>query len=313
MRVIGGASCWRDFGRALLRPRWFGSRLVARLHEHRTFTFAAALAYYFLFAFFPFLLFLLALVTVLPGVEGIEEWLLARAALVVPPEGWSLLAGAVRNLLEQPRGGLLSLGAALALWSASTALVGVADALNVAHGVRESRPWWRVRLECIGLTAALSLFMVVAFVATVSSAPLSAWVAGVLGPLGGVAVLAGSWVIALAAVTLVIATIYDKLPDVRRPWRWFSPGSLIFTLGFGATSAGFSAWVARFGSYDATYGSLGALIVLLLWMYLLATFVLLGGEIDATLAEPLAEPEVRERAADGSGGEGPGDGGAAPP
>jgi len=275
-------------GIGVLRSSWrLVGRVLARMQEHRTFTFAAALAYYFLFAIFPFLLFLLALVTVLPGVGGIEEWILAQAALAVPPAAFEALATAIRSVLAQPRSGLLSLGAGLALWSASTALVAVTDALNVAYGVRESRPWWRVRLACVGLTVVLSAFMIVAFVATVSSAPLSAWVARLLGPVGGIGVLVATWTVAVAAVTVVIATLYHALPDVPRPWRWFSAGSLVFTLGFAGTSAAFSAWVARFGSYDKTYGSLGALIVLLLWMYLLAVFVLVGGEIDAALAEPV--------------------------
>lgn len=278
---VGGA-----FGQA----RRFAAALVERLVEHRTFTFAAALAYYFLFALFPFVLFLLALVTVLPRVAGIEEWLLAQAATVLPPEGHAVFAGVVRSLLAQPRSGLLSLGAALALWSASTALVAVADALNVAYGRRERRPWWRVRLECLGLTAVLSAFMIVAFAASVASSPLSAWVTRLFGALGGYGILVATWVVALGAVTVVIATLYHRLPDVDRPWRWFSPGSLVFTLGFTATSAGFSAWVARFGGYDKTYGSLGALIVLLLWMYLLAVFVLVGGEIDAMVTGTTEAP-----------------------
>lgn len=278
--VSGNAAASRADG-AFARARRFAAALLGRLGEHRTFTFAAALAYYFLFALFPFVLFLLAFVTVLPGVAGIEDWLLAQAAAIPPPEGHAVFAGVVRSLLAQPRSGLLSLGAALALWSASTALVAVADALNVAYGIRERRPWWRVRLECMGLTAVLSVFMIVAFAASVASSPLSAWVARLFGELGGYGVLAATWVVALGAVTVVIATLYHRLPDIDRPWRWFSPGSLVFTLGFTATSAGFSAWVARFGGYDKTYGSLGALIVLLLWMYLLAVFVLVGGEIDA--------------------------------
>jgi membrane protein len=104
-----------------------------------------------------------------------------------------------------------------------------------------------------------------------------------LGPLGAIALLLLNWLAVLAAITLVIASVYHFCPDVDFPWRWFSPGSVLFTLGFGATTMVFSYYVARFGSFDKTYGSLGAVIILLLWMYLLALFVLLGGEINAYL------------------------------
>jgi membrane protein len=161
-------------------------------------------------------------------------------------------------------------------------------ALNVAYGVPERRPWWKVRLIAIALTVALSFFMVAAFVLAVSSAPLAAWVAGMLGPVGGLALLIGNWVVALAALTLVVATIYHVCPDVDFPWRWFSPGSVLFTVGFVLMTFGFSYYVSHFGSYDATYGSLGAVIILLLWMYLVAIFLLFGGEVNASL-DRLAE------------------------
>jgi membrane protein len=75
-------------------------------------------------------------------------------------------------------------------------------------------------------------------------------------------------------------------PDVdEQPWQWLSPGVVVFIVGFGSASLGFSLWVSRFASYDKTYGSLGAPIVLLFWLYLLATCLLLGGELNALLDE----------------------------
>jgi membrane protein len=282
-RSSAAASPWHALRQRLRRPGKFLTALGRRISTDRIMTLAAALAYYFFFALFPFLLFLLALVTMLPGVGGIEDWLLEQAAQIVPDTAFGMLETTIRGILAQPRGGLLSLGAVLALWSSSAAIVSLADALNVAYGVQETRPWWRVRLKALGLTIALSFFMILAFVLAVGSAPLASWVAGFLGRLGGVALLIVNWVVVIAAVTLVIATIYDACPNVELPWRWFSPGSVLFTVGFGATSLAFSTYVSRFGSYDRTYGSLGAVIILLLWMYLLALFVLLGGEVNALL------------------------------
>ncbi len=287
-----GTRRWTILWRALRRPRRFLGDLVTRLGEDNLPTFAAALSYYFFFALFPFLLFLLALVTLLPGVRGLEEWLLERAALVVPAAAYATLDDVIRSLLAQPRSGLLSLGAILALWSSSSAIAGVMGALNVAYGVPERRPWWKVRLIALALTVALSFFMVVAFVLAVTSGPLAAWVAGMLGPQGGVALLVGNWLVALAALTLVVATIYHVCPDVDFPWRWFSPGSVLFTVGFAAMTFAFSYYVTHFGSYDKTYGSLGAVIILLLWMYLVALFLLVGGEVNASL-DRLADVYLR--------------------
>jgi membrane protein len=278
-----GARRWEVLRREMRRPRRLLRGLVTQVSGDGITTLAAALAYYFFFSLFPFLLFLLALVTLLPGVDGLEDWLLGRAAEVVPASAYASLEGVIRGLLGQPRSGLLSVGAALALWSASTAITGLTAALNVAYGVRERRSWWRVRFIALGLTIAMSFFMILAFVLAVSSAPLAALVAGMLGPLGGIGLMLGNWLVALAAITFVIAAIYHVCPDVDVPWRWFSPGSVIFTLGFGATTMLFSFYVAHFASYDKTYGSLGAVIIMLLWMYLVALLVVFGGEVNAYL------------------------------
>jgi membrane protein len=72
---------------------------------------------------------------------------------------------------------------------------------------------------------------------------------------------------------------------VRQRWRWVTPGAVVAVLGWVAASLGFSAYVRNFGSYNATYGSIGAVIILLTWMYLTAFFVLLGAEINAVAGE----------------------------
>ena len=273
---------WSILLAGLRRPHRFVSDLVRRIQQDNILTVAAAMSYFFFFAFFPFLLFLLALVTMLP-VHGLDDWLLARSATVIPGEASGMLERTVRGLLAQPRSGLLSLGAGLALWSASSAFAGVMDGLNRAYRVRESRRWWRVRLVALGLTVGLSLFMILAFVLAVFGGQLAKLVGHVLGPAGVVAALVIRWILALGLIAFVVATIYYVCPDVEQQWVWVTPGSVIFTLGFAGASAGFSYYVGHFGSYEKTYGSLGAVIILLFWLYLLALFLLMGGEVNALL------------------------------
>ena len=290
---------WAALGRELRTPFAFVDALLRRFSWHHMPTLAAGLAFYFLLAFFPFLLFLVAVVTLVPGVGGLMDWLLQTAAKFVPPEAFTLAEGVIRSLLGHPRGGLVSLGVALALWSASTGFTSLMECLNVAFGVTDRRAWWKTRLEALGLTVALSLFVIVAFALTLFATPLAALVAGYLGPLGGAVTLAINWSLSLALMTLVTATVYYVCPDVDdQPWQWLSPGVVLFIVGFGGASVGFSLWVSRYAAYDKTYGSLGAPIVLLFWLYLLTTCLLLGGELNALLDERRArEPaEPKETA-----------------
>jgi membrane protein len=280
---------WSVFFRAWLHPIRFVKALVGRIGEDRTTTSAAALSYFFFFSAFPFLLFLLAFVTMLP-VQGVGEWLLQWMQQFLPPDAYGAVEGTIRDLIEKPRGGLLSLGAVLALWSASSAVVGLMDALNRAYRVEETRPWWLVRLQAVGLVVGLSTFMIVAFVLGLFGGPIVNLITSYFGPAAGLASTVIRWVLVIGAVTLMLGVLYHVGPNVKSPWRWLTPGSMLVTIGFGATSAAFSYYVSNFGSYNATYGSLGAVIILLFWTYLFAVFLVLGGQLNA-LVEHLAAAE----------------------
>lgn len=284
---------WAALGRELKTPFAFVDGLMRRFVWHHMPTLAAGLAFYFLLAFFPFLLFLVSMVTLVPGVGGLIDWLLQTAATFLPADAWRLAEGVITSLLGQPRSGLVSIGVALALWSASSGFTSLMECLNVAFGVTERRAWWKARLEALGLTVALSAFVILSFVLTLFAGPLAAFVAGYLGPAGAIATLAINWTLSLALMTLVTATVYYVCPDVDdQAWQWLSPGVVVFILGFGGASIGFSLWVTRFATYDKTYGSLAAPIVLLFWLYLLATCLLLGGELNALLDERRARADT---------------------
>ena len=150
----------------------------------------------------------------------------------------------MRDVLARPRGGLVSLGAVLALWAASAGFTSVMDGLNLAYRVRESRPWWRVRLIAIGLTVALSAFMIVAFVLAVFGGLIASGLGPHLGPAAVPVLLGARWAIVVTVVTAVAATIYYACPDVEQEAAWVTPGSLLFTLGFGASSAASAAHAA---------------------------------------------------------------------
>jgi membrane protein len=291
-------STWRELGRAARRPGELLRALAQRVYEDDTFTIAAALAYYFFLALFPLLLFVLALTSVLP-LHGLDAWLLENAAQSLPHEAYVLVERTVHGLLATRRSGLLSIGAALALWSAAAAFTALINGLNRAYRVQDPRPWWHVRLYAIGLTVGLSVFLILAFVLTLFGGQVVDLVGHHLGPGAAVTALVVRWTITVAAVLLTVAAIYYACPSVEKEWQWIRPGAVLFTLGFAATSAAFSYYVGHFASYDATYGSLGAVIILLVWMYILAVFLLLGGEMNALLEQRIHERSAAEAARTG--------------
>jgi membrane protein len=285
---------WRAFGVALRHPLRFLGALFRRVQDDGMLTVAAAMAYYFFFSLFPFLLFLLALASVLPF-HGLEDWVLHYVAQFLPAEANQMLARTVRGILDAPRSGLVSLGAVLALWTASSAFEAVIDGINRAYRVPDVRPWWRARLQAIGLTTALSAFLVLAFVASIFGGLLAQLAGRWFGPAAEIAVILLRWTVVIVVATLVVAAINYVAPATPKRWEWVTPGSALFTLGFAGFSAAFSYYVDRFSDYDATYGTLGAVIVLLLWMYALAVFLLLGAELNALFEQSATEGRVPER------------------
>jgi membrane protein len=251
---------------------------------------AAQLAYYFLFAFFPFLLFLTTLLGYIPVPRALDQ-LMDFLSQALPGESLSLVQDHVRTLVSQQRGDLLSFGIIAALWTASSAILAVADTLNRAYDVKESRPWWKLRGLAILLVIGLSLFMIAATVLLIFGPQLGSWLASGIG-LGEAFALTWDilrWPVSIILLMLGLAILYYFAPDVEQRWRWVTPGSVVAVIGWIIASLGFSYYVTNFGSYNVTYGSIGTVIVLLTWLYLTGIFILVGGEVNAEIER--ASPE----------------------
>jgi membrane protein len=204
---------------------------------------------------------------------------------VAPAEISSLITEQLQKLTESEDGGILTVGFLVALWSSSAATVSVVDALNRAYDIDEARPWWKVRLTAIALTLALALTLIVATVLVLAGPAAADWLAARTGwgaPFEwGWKILQWPLVVALVAVGLGLLNYFG--PDAEQDWEWITPGALLSSLLWLLTSLAFKLYVANFGSYNETYGSLGAVIVLMLWLYLSGVAILTGAEMNAEI------------------------------
>jgi membrane protein len=260
--------------------------------------YAAQLAYYFLFSIFPFFIFLTALLAYIP-VPGLIEEIMALVNQLMAEEAAQIIEHNVRDLVTRPRGGLLSFSILLALFFASNAVAAMADALNHAYGVTESRPLWKARGVAVLLTLVLAALLVASMLLLIFGPELGGFLAGQvgLGPQFAHFWDLIRWPIVVVLLMVGVAIVYYFAPDVEQEWRWITPGSVVAVLAWIAGSLAFRYYVERFGEYNATYGSLGAIIVLLTWMYLTGFFLLLGGEINAEIehgAPTGKEPGAKE-------------------
>ena len=203
-----------------------------------------------------------------------------------PSEVAGPVAAEVHRVLTEQRGGLLTLGAALALYFSSSGVESLRVGLNRAYGLREMRPWWLTRLESIGYVVCAA-FAMLAFTFLVVLGPLM-WrglvmVAPGIEPLGlTFAVVRVALTALLVAVVLVIA--HKFIAAGRRPWHMVLPGVAV-TLGMWVLAGlGFGLYLDRFsGAYVSTYGGLATAMVFLIFLYWLAAMFLFGGEINGTV------------------------------
>ncbi|HQZ32766.1 MAG TPA: YihY/virulence factor BrkB family protein [Ilumatobacteraceae bacterium] len=189
------------------------------------------------------------------------------------------------------------LGVLAALWSASAGIGHLVDALNVAYDEAETRGAIRRRAMALLFTVGAILFVVVA-VGVIGFLPALVARAN-LGAPGRIAIDVVRWTGLLAALLVGVAVLYRYGPDREAPkWRWTSPGALVAAALWLVGSLLFSLYTANFAKYNETYGSLGAVVVVMLWLFLTSLSVIIGAEVNAemerqTVKDTTTGPPVR--------------------
>ncbi len=280
-----------SFGGLTLRE--FGKRLWSEVQEDDVFGRSAELAYYFLLALFPLLLFLTSLFGLMLG-EGTElrKALFNYLSKVLPGAAFTLVDSTMSEISAASSGGKVMFGLLAALWAASNGMGAITTALNTAYDVTETRPWWKHRLVAITLTICLSLLIISALVLVLYGGRLGQEF-GERFDLGTTFITVWKtlqWPTVLAFMLLAFALIYYLAPDVKeQKLEWITPGSVIGVTIWLLVSVGFRVYLHFFNSYSKTYGSLGAVIILMLWLYLTGTAILIGGEANAVIEDAAAE------------------------
>jgi membrane protein len=292
------ASVWRLGG---LTWRKLGGRVWLEVYQSDLFTRAAALSYYFLLALFPLLLFMTAMLGYFAEAgTNLRKNMLRYLASVAPGSASALVRTTVDEITKGANGGKLSFGLLAALWFASNGMGAISETLNAAYGVRESRPWWRVRLLSVWLTVALAALIITALALVLYGGEIGEGLANRFD-LGRAFMSAWDilqWPIVLAFVLFAFALIYYCAPDLRhQKWYWITPGSVTGVALWLLVSFCFRLYLRYFDRYSLTYGSLGAVIILLLWFYLTGAAILVGGKVNSEIENAAAKagaPEAKE-------------------
>lgn len=240
---------------------------------------AAELSYYFLLALFPLLIFITSLIGFLPGTHN---GLVRDLERIVPADAMELVRGTLTDIVNHRSGGLLSFSLVLSLWSASSGVVSLMRGLNRAYDVTEERSFWKRRLIAIGLTIAAVLLVATGSGMIMIGHRFGRWAVRTFEVNAGSAVVSTilGYVVGLALLLAGIGSLYYFAPNTRNK-QPVKAGALFATIGVIIGSLLFSLYLRLAPSASATYGSLGAVVTLMLWLYLIGLVLLIGGEINS--------------------------------
>lgn len=245
---------------------------------------AAGCAFFAVFALFPGISILVSVYVMWADPATIESHLSIVEPLL-PPQAYSILLEQTRRIIGGASANLgwgLGLSLAIVLWSASRGTATLVAALNVAYEEPERRSWLVLTARNLGFTIAGVVALALAMTALVY-VPILFALFGLSDTLE-LFVKVLRWPLLAAVIVMGLSVLYKYGPCRRAAqWQWVSVGSVLAMIIWLVVSAGFSLYVEHFANYSRIYGSLGAVIVLLFWLYLSFYAILLGAEINAEL------------------------------
>jgi membrane protein len=287
--AIPGRGWWR-----------IGRRVLRRFMQENLGLVAAGVGFYSLLGLFPAIAALVTTYDLAFDPAQIQTQFDALRGLL-PAQVYELISAQLVSAADTGKQALgfgLAGAVLLAVWGATRGTRALIIALNIAYDEREERGFFALNLLAFALTFFLVLVVAAAIIATVAIPIIINLVS--LGTVPEVLAAWLRWPLLALVGLLALAVLYRYGPSRRAArWRWLPVGSLVAGVLWLAASGLFSFYVSNFGSYNATYGSLGAVIVLLLWLYLSAAAVIIGAGINAETERQTARDstvgEVRPR------------------
>ncbi len=264
--------------------RVFTGDLYREICEDNVYSGAAALAYFWMLAVFPASIFLLTLLPYLhiPNLEGIIMDLLHR---VLPEQSAFLFTGMVENVTTQKRHGLFSFGILFTIWATMAGIYAIMQQLNITYHVKEARSFFKVRGIALLLSLGVLFLVVTAFTLMVFGGAIQKGVVAVVGynAWHNFLFTGFRWLVIVCSLLMGFAVLYYFGPDVEQRFQFITPGSLLGVFVLVLASLGFRFYLGLFPGLSATYGSIGAVIILMLWLYIMGLTILVGSEVNALL------------------------------
>ena len=268
----------------LSRASWVEiiKRLYGEISKDRVTSVSAGVTFFGLLALFPALTAFVSIYGLFFDSRSVVGHLEMLSG-VLPEGGVEIIRDQIVSIVEASSGALglaTVIGLLTALYSANGGMKALIEALNVAWFETEARGFIKLNLVSLALTLGAILLILTLLAMTAVVPPLLEAVR--LGGFTEAAVRVLRWPLMAGALIVALAALYRFGPSKTNPqWQWISPGAVFATLGLILASAAFSWYAANFANYTETYGALGAVIGLMMWLWIAAMVVMMGAEMNA--------------------------------
>ena len=271
---------------------------AARAREHHLTVTAKALAFSLFLAIPAALLLLLGVFSLVADADDVNR-LVRELEAVAPAEAVELLGQSLERTVASPSSGVIMalVGFVLAAWSATSAATSLMEGINTAVGRPDGRGFVRKRLVALAIVACLVAAALLVLGLLVMGPYLADWIGRASGRPGLITWLwwTSQWPILLMALLFAFGIVLNLGPDLQaRRLRLVTPGTIVALVVWLVASAALAVYSARFGSFEKTWGTLSAVVVTLLWLWLVSAALLFGAELDAVLDGSRDDEDRRE-------------------
>lgn len=265
-------------------------RFIDKVKKDDVFALASQLAYYLMLSFFPFMLFLMTLA----GLSNFSSNdVLNQLRVMLPKSILELTKSTIQEVFDNQYTGLLGISILLMVWTSSSAFKAVINSVNKAYSFKEHRSFIKLSIISILGILALALTMILSLVVLVFGNIISSYIRNAQIVLIFWNIFRYTFIFII--MLLIFMAIYRFAPAGKLFWKEVIPGSIFSTIGWLVVSVGFSFYVDNFGNYSKIYGSLGAVFILMTWLFLISIIFILGIEINFVIDEVMNRTNVVRR------------------
>lgn len=255
------------------------------LFEGAITTRAGSISWSFFIAMFPAILFFFSLIPFVP-IDGFQTEIFIILEDILPPNTYELARSTIDDILNHRRGDLLSFTFLATIFFATNGTMSLISNVSITFHDIDSRRFWQQYVVALMLTVGLGILVLIAVAAILFGTNLTEWLISenYLPESSGALIQIARYLILLLAVLVGMSLMFYYGPTRKKEWGFFSPGAVLATFLIVVTSFAFGFYVDNFNSYNKLYGSIGGLLVIMLWIYINSLSVVVGFELNASIA-----------------------------